>query len=477
MERLLARTAVPLLALLLSACGGGGGGGAATPPTLSITSPSSGARITGGASAVTVTGTVTAGATVKVAVNGGAAVDATVTGTAFSATVPLGPKDNSLVATATNSAGMATATVDVYYPYLALTTFQSASVVIGQADFTSTAGSLFVKDGLWGNPAWDGSQLYLPDYNNNKVQVFSGVPTASGASPSFTMMTANGGTLSESTLDSPQTVLAAGGKLLLVAYGQNRVLVFDALPTADGAAASVAVGQPDVMSYMGACSATGLHSPESAFVVGTKLIVADSGNNRVLVWNTIPTRSGQAADLVLGQTNFDACSMNAGAGVEVVSGSGFNYPTDVWSDGARLFVVDQTNHRILGWNTFPTANGQAADFVLGQADFTTRLWDTTHGGLNTPYFVGSNGNQLFVADANNRRVLIWNALPSATGALPDVVLGQKDFTHGAAWDADQDGISNSTPSANTFANPRGLLVLDDALVVSDAGAPRYVVFR
>ena len=36
---------------------------------------------------------------------------------------------------------------------------------------------------------------------------------------------------------------------------------------------------------------------------GTHLFVADYDNNRVLIWNNIPTSNGQAANMVLGQPN------------------------------------------------------------------------------------------------------------------------------------------------------------------------------
>ncbi len=62
-------------------------------------------------------------------------------------------------------------------------------------------------------------------------------------------------------------------------------------------------------------------------------------------------------------------------------------------------------------------------------------------------------------------------------AIPDVVLGQGTFDRGIENDANQDGTPDALPSANTFESPRGLLVLDDALVVTDGGNLRFLVFR
>ena len=44
---------------------------------------------------------------------------------------------------------------------------------------------------------------------------------------------------------------------------------------------------------------------------------------------------------------------------------------DLGTNSTRLLVADTNNSRVLVWLTFPTTNGQAADFVLGQPDFTT----------------------------------------------------------------------------------------------------------
>ena len=46
-------------------------------------------------------------------------------------------------------------------------------------------------------------------------------------------------------------------------------------------------------------SATSLNLPVGAAIVGTQFAVLDTNNNRVLVWNTIPTVDGLPANLVL----------------------------------------------------------------------------------------------------------------------------------------------------------------------------------
>src|SRR5262249_1280180 len=161
-------------------------------------------------------------------------------------------------------------------------------------------------------------------------------------------------------------------------------------------------------------------------------------NNRVLIWNSVPTSSGVAADLVLGQGDFTHCVQNDDnqdtAAEATPTGRTLYYPAGIWSDGNRLVIADASNNRILIWTTFPRSNFEAANIVLGQASLTTNTGAAGDTGLKYPYFVGSNGNQLFAADTTNNRVMIWDTFPSVIGAAASAVLGQSNFTHVKAND-------------------------------------------
>ncbi len=464
----------------------------AIPPTVQITGPTEGQRFVGSRS-ITVQGTVAgdgvSAATVKL--NGGAGTQVTLSSGAFTTGVTLADQANTIEVTVQGENGSASSGVHVLFPYLALTTFQNASLVLGQADFTGAAanrsGSV-AGDTIkypYGDAAWDGAHLYLPDYGNSRVLVYDGFPGTNGAGASYVLgqptLTASSGGTTASWFNGAETVRAAGGKLFVDDYGNSRVVIFSAIPTTSGAAADVAVGQPDLTSSGTACTSTRLNYPESIFVIGTKLIVADSSNNRVMIWNTIPTASGTAADVVLGQKDFTHCVKNdeAGSGISGLSPSAKTmfYPTDAWSDGTRLFVADEYNQRVLVWNTFPTSNQAAADLVLGQANFTTATAATTAAGMAYPYFLASNGNQLFVSDNNNSRILVWSSLPTTSSVPADVVFGQADFTHGTENDDNQNNMVDASPTARTLNSPSGVTALDDALIVSDEGNNRYLVYR
>jgi hypothetical protein len=63
----------------------------------------------------------------------------------------------------------------------------------------------------------------------------------------------------------------------------------------------------------------------------------------------------------------------------------------------------------LGWNTLPTSNSQAADFVLGQSLFTTNT--SVAGQVNGtsfhgPYSSYSDGTKVYITDAGNNRLIV-----------------------------------------------------------------------
>jgi hypothetical protein len=378
-------------------------------------------------------------------------------------------------------------------PHVTFTTFQAASLVIGQPDFVTAAdpGPLSTTiSAPYGDPTLVDGILFVPDYGNDRVLAFHGIPAANGAPAVFALgqldLESSVAGVSTTAVDGPQTVFASGGKLFLNEYTNDRVTIWDAIPTGSAATPSVVVGQEDFVHDVTACTTTNLNGPESIHVAAGRLLVADSNHNRVLVWNTVPTTNGQAPDLVLGQQDFVSCSPNdpdgSFASSVAVTSSTMYYPAGLWSDGTRLVVADASNNRVLVWNTFPARNGQPADLVLGQTSFSGDVANdpatvSTTAGLSYPYFLDSNGAQLFVADEGNHRVLVWNSFPTANGARADVVLGQASLEANMRNDDDQDGHDDLHPSARTLYNPSGVKLIGNRLFVADESNNRYVVYE
>jgi hypothetical protein len=168
----------------------------------------------------------------------------------------------------------------------------------------------------------------------------------------------------------PSSIYSNGTLLFISDLSNNRVLAWSALPTVSGQAASFALGQPGLVSNAannGGISGSTLFNPAMVSYDGVRLFVADNRNNRVLVWDSIPTVSGQVANFALGQPNLSANSINNGG----ISGSTMYDPNFVYSDATNLYVSDSANNRILVWNSLPSGSGQSASFALGQPNLSS----------------------------------------------------------------------------------------------------------
>ena len=156
---------------------------------------------------------------------------------------------------------------------------------------------------------------------------------------------------------------------------------------------------------------TSINHPSSAATDGERLVVADRFNNRVLVFTSLPEGPSEP-DLVLGQP--DMTSILPGDGLD-----GMNWPGAVELTAAgQLLVADTENGRVLVWRTFPTRNGQPADFALD-----------TGAGANDPmpswpWGLWSDGERLVATDTRAGRILVWESFPDGPGDGPDHVTRQ-----------------------------------------------------
>jgi uncharacterized protein (TIGR03437 family) len=341
-------------------------------------------------------------------------------------------------------------------------TGQGARLVIGQTTFTSqTPGTSATTLGAVGGVAYANGVLFVADSNreglipiNNRVLEF---PTQSFPGP----------------LDTIRPFIARCAVCL--------------------GTANVVLGEPDFVSSTYSISQTGLRLPTAVATDGTILAVADTGNNRVMIWKTIPTTINQPADLELGQPDFNTVLQGA---QQVVDNKSLRSPQGVWIQNGKLFVADTQNHRVLIWNSIPTQNRQPADVVLGQPNFNVAnqpdlTKQTTNAAPNTllnPVSVSSDGVRLYVADLGNSRVLIWNSIPTTNTAPADVALGQKDLNTGIENDVTDLCASNGTDATTgaltyptvcgkTMDFPRFALSDGTRLFVADGGNDRVLVYN
>lgn len=140
---------------------------------------------------------------------------------------------------------------------------------------------------------------------------------------------------------------------------------------------------------------------------GTNLVVTDTFNNRVLIWNTAPAANA-APDVVLGQADFT--TNNPGTGRNQM-----NWPMSVAIAAGKLFVTDTNNHRILIWNSMPSTNNVNADVIIN-APAMGSFQDPW------PWGVWSDGTKMVVSATSAGKIHIWNAVPTVDNTAPSFTL-------------------------------------------------------
>ncbi len=358
-------------------------------------------------------------------------------------------------------------------------TGQAAVAVIGQRNFSSsTPGTAAAEAGSVTGLAVAGDRLIVCDGSlpftaptNNRILVFDNLSQLTlGSSASVVIGQPDFGQtdpgLSQSSLNRPVGISSDGQRLAVADWGNNRVLLFNNIPTANGAAADVVVGQSDFESAAANTDETGMRGPNGVFLDGQQMFVADTFNHRVLIYNAVPTLSGVPADVVLGQADFNSAEDLP------ASNTSLRDPTAVFSDGVRLIVTDLGHNRVLIYNQIPTSNNAPADVVVGQPDFTTDTAGTGPASLNFPRYALTDGTRLFIADTGNNRVLVFNQIPTSDGTPADLVLGQKDFFSVL----DPQDLPNQV-TAGVLALPIALAATESGVLVADSINRRVVKFE
>lgn len=202
-------------------------------------------------------------------------------------------------------------------------------------------------------------------------------------------------------------------------------------------------------------------SSHSAF-----LYVSDGDWHRVLVFAVLP--SGVASSEALfrfGQGDYFAHDSGTSA-------QRFREPRGLANDQfGNLWVADARNHRVLRFNSAGSGipGNNTADFVIGQAGFTTHDSGTSQTMLNEPSALAFDAfGNLWVSDFLNHRVLRFDADAAGlvTDTSADLVLGQANFTS-----------RDSGTTRTSFRGPAGLAIDPVGnLWVADFGNNRVLFF-
>ncbi len=353
-----------------------------------------------------------------------------------------------------------------------------ANLVLGQPNFTSggsvnpfTSFRMAFPVSVIVDPVT--GKVFVGDGDGDRILRYANAASLANGAPAEAVFGAE--TFSDGTGGSNQTRFFDSNALCLDRYGRlwvadpqnNRVLCFEAaafrgdLPSAD-----LVYGQPNFTTVTSSTTASKMKEPSGVWVDSSdNLWVADSGNNRVLKFSSITTKSsGASADSVLGQSNFT--NGTAGSG-----NTGLQNPVSLTvSSGGTLYVACANADRVMVFNNAAgLGTNPPASKVLGQPDFAT-----TTSGLSSSKFSFPTGcsvtsdDSLWVTDSANHRLVRFSTVSTkASGAAADGVVGQASFSSSTSGVTSQ---ALSSPSGAPFVDAAG------SLWIADTGNNRVLRF-
>ncbi|HJU12566.1 MAG TPA: NHL repeat-containing protein [Candidatus Binataceae bacterium] len=284
------------------------------------------------------------------------------------------------------------------------------------------------------------------------------------------------------SLNAPDTVAidhsVVPNRLYVADTGNNRVLGWSSVANfTNGQAADLVIGQADfraaICNYGGVTSQSLCNPSGVAVDLTGNLYVADTGNNRVLEFNSpynnvgIPGIGNNVANLVYGQSDFSSGSCG-----NPISSATLCGPVAVVTDYANnLYVADTNDNRVLEYT--PMTGDTLADAVFGQPDMHSGQCNFGTNSVNAASLCGPEGvaadrsGNLYVADTLNNRVLEYNSLFSRNNNAATLVFGQVSFTTNGA----------GVPAANTLSHPEGLTVgYMGNMYIADTGNQRVLEY-
>lgn len=381
------------------------------------------------------------------------------------------------------------------------------------------SGDVYVSDALgrvlyYKAPVFSSAQatrilgVVIPTVGDPNPRTQGGCPPA----PPYPCDSTLGAATNAGGINPPEGIATLGNNLFVADSGNNRIVKYDTpdrwpaectpapdntLPTCAGGSAFsppalLFIGQSGGQSIkanrdLREAGANSLSNPVALLFVGTDLYVADSGNNRVLVF---PAGGGlyPVATRVLGQVDFNFSAPNLIEGRELfiyagVTGGSFvvggaNMVVDRSSDPPHLYVSDSLNNRVLGFRDVRRVKaGDRADLVIGQPDLLHAVPNFATNDPNAPtdstlfnpvgMLVDASGS-LYVADAGNARVVRFpRPFDQAGQVKANLVIGQAGF------------FSKLTDATSrTMAVPYGLAFTQAGhLLVSDSQLNRVLLFK
>jgi hypothetical protein len=273
---------------------------------------------------------------------------------------------------------------------------------------------------------------------------------------------------------APRGVCLHNNLLAVADTAQNRVFIWNNLTGQEYQPADIILGQTDgthsERNNGGLVNEKSLLYPSGIWTNGQMLIVADAWNHRVLIWNSMPTQHGQAANVVIGQPDFESNGPNVAGLSKPPSARSLYWPYGVCSDGQHLWIADTGNRRVLFFENIPSDNYSAADKVIGQPSFIERDYDNVNAIWPYAVKISADG-KLSIADTQYYRVLLWNQWQQAFTQPAPILVGQPDAA------SNGQNQYNLSPRAHTLNWCYDSCFVQDKFVVADSGNSRILIWN
>lgn len=302
-----------------------------------------------------------------------------------------------------------------------------ADLVIGQPNFASegrngkstiSAASVNVPTGIC--PLGEG--MAVADAWNHRVLIWHTLPEDSHVPADivlgqrdFESGESNQGQsdASASSFHWPYGVTWSDGHLYVCDSDNRRVLIWKGIPQSNNQPADLVLGQTTFENSDensgGEPTSMSMRWPHSVALWGGRVCVADAGNNRVMVWNSLPTSNGTPCDFVLGQTDHQLSDHNQS--LYWPRANTLNMPYALVANDQWLLAADTANSRVIAWHADDLATGCAARALFAQNNFhdkgDNRWLPAGEDTICWPYGMQLQGNTLVLADSGNNRVSLW----------------------------------------------------------------------
>lgn len=308
------------------------------------------------------------------------------------------------------------------------------------------------------------------------------ITTLEGAAPVLRLGAASPGGLmlpaaepTPAQMYAPRGVWTDGTRIVVCDSGNHRVLVWNSWPDSDGADADVVLGQPDFHSEGPAAGGTnverGMYLPTGVDVINGDLVVADAWHHRLLIFDGVPSTHFAEPRAVLGQTDLHRVDVNRGGEPSLQS---LNWPFAFGVVADAFWIADTGNRRVLGWHgTALPDHDRPADILLGQDDAHGHSDNRGDGvgpvSFRWPHAITGDDSTLLIADAGDHRILGWSPPPTGKERAAELVLGQDDLLTNSEF-------KNRPQGARRLRFPYSATVIGRRLAVADTSNNRILLW-